>query len=378
MKTEPSDQSDCSAQRPAPDAHNPPPEKTVGDLLVETGLNEEDSTGKRWVRALLIFLAISMFALGILLQRGLIIDRFGADDAAGPVRPPTETPPTRIEAPPSDAYGWMPRRYDPAMGIEARIPPPPGCRRVRLPRADSFGNWLRHLPVKPGQQDVYLHTGTPKRDQMSHFAVIDLDIGEGNLQQSADVILRLWAEYLHATGHDAAIQIPLAGGQVVAWPLWEMGARPDPTAPTTWIRTAEPDSGRASFRAFLDAVFPAVTTETLAEMLESPADSTKPPAGSTESPAGTAKLAIGDVLVHPGAPGHAVIVLDLVEHPRTGEIFFLLGQGSTPAQDFHILRNPNSRQSTPWYRLEFSERVRTPEFTFSWEERMRFPSPNQP
>ncbi|MBK7945997.1 MAG: hypothetical protein IPJ85_12150 [Flavobacteriales bacterium] len=50
---------------------------------------------------------------------------------------------------------------------------------------------------------------------------------------------------------------------------------------------------------------------------------------------------------------------------------FLLAQSYMPAQDMHIVRNPDSREGA-WYVLE-GDALRTPEWTFTWGDRKRWP-----
>ena len=83
--------------------------------------------------------------------------------------------------------------------IAARISPPPGYESLST-RPGSFEEWLTQLPLKPGRPPVLLYDGKEKRDQDAHHAIIDLDVGDRDLQQCADAIIRLRAEYLWAAG----------------------------------------------------------------------------------------------------------------------------------------------------------------------------------
>lgn len=74
------------------------------------------------------------------------------------------------------------------------IPPPMGFRRVTEdPR--SFGSWLRAVPLKKSLI-VHLYNGAPKENQDAQFAVLDVTVGHEDLQQCADAVMRLRAEYL--------------------------------------------------------------------------------------------------------------------------------------------------------------------------------------
>ena len=48
----------------------------------------------------------------------------------------------------------------------------------------------------------------------------------------------------------------------------------------------------------------------------------------------------GDFFIQGGFPGHAVVVLDVVEDPA-GRRAFALAQSYMPAQDVHVLDNPD-------------------------------------
>jgi len=60
-------------------------------------------------------------------------------------------------------YPWL-RVADPQQELGARIAPPAGYEREPV-AAESFAEWLRHLPLKPGRPPVYLHDGPLKADQ---------------------------------------------------------------------------------------------------------------------------------------------------------------------------------------------------------------------
>src|SRR5688572_7433561 len=74
------------------------------------------------------------------------------------------------------------------------IKTPKGFTRTDVPH-DSFAGWLRSVPLKK-DKTVYLYNGTRKRNQSAQFAVIDIPTGNKDLQQCADVVMRLRAEYL--------------------------------------------------------------------------------------------------------------------------------------------------------------------------------------
>jgi Domain of unknown function (4846) len=51
------------------------------------------------------------------------------------------------------------------------------------------------LPLRDGRGTVYLNDGRAKPNQALHVAVIAIDTGKRDLQQCADAVIRLRAEY---------------------------------------------------------------------------------------------------------------------------------------------------------------------------------------
>lgn len=82
----------------------------------------------------------------------------------------------------------------------------------------------------------------------------------------------------------------------------------------------------------------------------------------------------GDVLIHGGRPGHAVLVADVAENPRTGQRYLLLAQSYMPAQNIHVLRNVAHPALGAWFAVPgpAETKVETPEWTFAREELGRF------
>jgi len=79
------------------------------------------------------------------------------------------------------------------------------------------------------------------------------------------------------------------------------------------------------------------------------------------------ELAIGDVFIVGGSPGHAVIVVDLAEN-NSGEKVFLRAQSYMPAQETQILKNNQDRSIRPWYDAEYAEKLKTPEWKFDADQ----------
>jgi len=242
--------------------------------------------------------------------------------------------------------------------VQSRIQSPDGFHRI-FAEGGSFGDWLRHLPLKEADEPVRLFNGNLKRNQNAHVAVVDIDIGERDLQQCADAVIRLRAEYLFSIGKYDDIRFTFTSGDTAVYSEWIRGMRPEVHGnDVSWIQRADVDSSYAGFRNYLDIVFMYSGSYSLEKELLS--------VGSTDS------LRIGDVFIQGGFPGHAVIVANMAADPRTGKRYCLLTQSYMPAQDIHILKNPMNPELSPWYEIGGTSRLETPEWMFEWEDAKRF------
>ncbi|ANM32395.1 hypothetical protein ABI59_20590 [Acidobacteria bacterium Mor1] len=236
------------------------------------------------------------------------------------------------------------------------IAPPRGF--VRVPAAEnSFSAWLRSLPLLPDGTPVRLHNGRRKWNQRAQHSVVDIDIGEEDLQQCADAVIRLRAEYLRAAGCVDAVGFNFTSGDPARWSEWAAGVRPSVRGnKVDWATTAEPDASYDSFRRYLDLVFMYAGSASLALELQGVTD--------------PSDVLAGDVFIQGGFPGHAVIVVDVAENDA-GERMFLLAQSYMPAQNVHVLRGPGS---SPWYPARSGGVLETPEWTFDYGDLRRFPT----
>ena len=66
-----------------------------------------------------------------------------------------------------------------------------------------------------------------------------------------------------------------------------------------------------------------------------------------------------------------MIVVDVAVHETSGRRRFLLAQSYMPAQEIHVLRNPEAPGS-PWYDADSGDVLETPEWTFRCGDRRRF------
>lgn len=210
------------------------------------------------------------------------------------------------------------------------IPVPEGFTRLAAGN-NSFAAWLRQTGLKE-DKTVHLYNGQEKRNQRAQFAVLDMPVGNKDLQQCADAVMRLRAEYLFAQKRFAEIVFYDNNKTVYAF-----------TTPYT----------RSHFENYLLQVFGMCGSASLSKQLK--------------SKTGMNSIVPGDVLVRGGFPGHAVIVTDVAMNDK-GEKIFMLAQGYMPAQEMHILLNPASPSPSPWYHVNGSEKIVTPEYIFNSNE----------
>jgi hypothetical protein len=258
--------------------------------------------------------------------------------------------------PQTATHPWLPAR-EPRETVRARIAPPGGCERETVVDA-SFAAWLRELPLRPAGSAVRLFDGRLKSRQDVHAAVLDIDVGRRDLQQCADAVLRLRAEWLFAAGRHEAIRFHFTSGDLAPWARWAAGERPIVRGRhVRWTPSAAADHTYVSFRRYLETLFTFAGTWSLERETR------------TIAPA---ELQAGDIFVQGGSPGHAVLVLDTARATADGRRLFLLAQSYMPAQEIHVLRNPIQPALDPWYAADFGAQIVTPEWTFERRNLRRF------
>jgi hypothetical protein len=227
-----------------------------------------------------------------------------------------------------------------------QIPLPAGYTRIAA-TADSFANWLRGIKLKP-DNTVYLYNGNRKRNQDAQFAVMDISVGKKDLQQCADAAIRLYAEYHYSKQQYKSISFKATDGTTIDYQSWKEGYRfPLRQNRLQKVKTAEASHSRKSFDNYLEVVFSYAGTLSLSRDLSRVNDIND--------------IMPGDVFVEGGSPGHAVTVVDVAQ-AENGKKIFMLAQSYMPAQDIHILKNPEN--GSAWYSTDFGSRLYTPEWEF--------------
>lgn len=249
---------------------------------------------------------------------------------------PSQTQPDASAAPPS-----VPVSEEPAvkslinadgMTLESRILTPEGYTRTAAEEG-SLTAFLRGYALKEDGSPVLLYDGREKPDQSLHQAVFALPIENIDLQQCADSVMRVYAEYLYATGQEERIAFHFTNGFLAEYAKWRDGWRIQVNGnEVSYVASAGYDDSYECFQKYLRMVFSYAGTLSME--------------GESKE-IELSQLQAGDVFLSGGSPGHVVMVVDVCEN-EAGEKAFLLAQGYMPAQEFHVLKN-SRHTSDPWY-----------------------------
>lgn len=235
------------------------------------------------------------------------------------------------------------------------VPLPIGFERIVL-NHNSFGQWLRNAPLKD-KNVVYLYDGSRKVNQSGNFAVLNISTGNRDLQQCADALMRLRAEYLFEKDLLDEIVFSTGDGTNLSFVNYAKGQRfseVNHSLKSYQLLNSRDCFSHECLLNFLNTVFAYCSTYSLKIMC------------STKT--NFDELTPGDLFVKAGSPGHAMIVADVAENKKTGKKIFLLLQSFMPAQDIHIVTNLNNESLSPWYPLKSSDWLTTPGYIFAYSD----------
>ncbi|MCG8699926.1 MAG: DUF4846 domain-containing protein [Bacteroidales bacterium] len=226
--------------------------------------------------------------------------------------------------------------------IETRFSAPEDYIRNTHPDS-SFATYLRSLELKSHGSKVLYYNGSVKNAPNVYIAVVDMDIGNRDLQQCADAVMRLRGEYLYENKDYQNIHFNFVSD----------------SKPRYYTDYVKGDYSYAKFRKYMNYIFAYANTNSLRRELK---------------PVPMMSMKIGDVFIQGGSGGsygHAVIVVDMAVNKTTGEKVFMLAQSYMPAQETQILKNPANKSLSPWYQLKHGT-LKTPEWTFTSQDLRRF------
>ncbi len=235
------------------------------------------------------------------------------------------------------------------MIIYSRFATPKGYKRSKVGN-ESFAGYLRNLPLHANGKKVELYNGSLKGNQNAQAAVIKMDVGTKDLQQCADAVMRLRAEYLYKEKKYNELHFNFTNGFNAEYSTWRSGKGISVNGNRVhWVNSSRSNNSYESFRKYMNKVFMFAGTASLEKELKQKQLS---------------DIQAGDVFIKGGHPGHAVIVIDVCANAK-GDKAFMLAQSYMPAQEIHILKNPSNKLISPWYKTsEIIDEVATPEWTF--------------
>jgi len=215
-----------------------------------------------------------------------------------------------------------------ADSVISRFPVPTGYIRQKT-NPGSFAAWLQRVPLKPRGTPTRNYNGDIAKTNAYTAAVADIGVGSKNLQQCADAVIRLRAEYLYQNKDYNNISFNFVSGFKCDYLHYANGYR---YQNGKWALTAKRDYTYPTFLHYMNLVFSYASTLSLEKELKPLADA--------------ADIKAGDVFIRGGAPGHCFIVMDVVEN-KDHQKQFLLAQSFMPAQNIQILQADGS----PWFSI---------------------------
>ncbi|MDO5519388.1 MAG: DUF4846 domain-containing protein [bacterium] len=217
-------------------------------------------------------------------------------------------------------------------------------------KKDSFGAFVRNYSMQKDKAKVHLYDGREKGNQSSAAAVFSMKVGDRDLQQCADSVIRMYAEYFYETKQYDHMNFHFVDGFECSYKKWSEGYRVAfSNEKASWKKSTGKDTSYESFEKYLTVVFAYASTISLEkECKEIKLKDVK----------------IGDVFINAGSPGHVVMVVDVCTN-QEGKKAVLLAQGYMPAQEFHVITNPRHSEDPWYYEDEIKSPFQTAEYTFT-------------
>lgn len=209
--------------------------------------------------------------------------------------------------------------FNPTDNVLNRFQAPVGYSQQRVEQG-SFAAWLQNLPLKPVGTHTKTYRGDIARTDIETAAVVDISVGNQDLQQCADAVMRLRGEYLYHEKRYDEISFKFVSGFKCDYSHYADGYR---YHNDRWVLKARKDYSYPTFMNYMNLVFMYAGTLSLEKELRAVANPNE--------------LKAGDVFIHGGSPGHCFIIMDVVENNQHKKQF-LLAQSFMPAQNLQVLQ----------------------------------------
>lgn len=241
-----------------------------------------------------------------------------------------------INRPKNLTYSWI-KKSEYSTPLINRFKPLKGHSLVKVKKG-SYQEWLRFLPMEPKKTKIKLYNGKKKLLQLLNAGVVKIDIGKRDLQQCADAVIRLRAEYLYSVKKYNQIHFNYTSGFNARYDKWRGGYKINVNGNKVnyYLNPKSSDKTYIGFKSYLTNVFNYAGTYSLNNELK------------TRQPD---DIIAGDMLIIGGFPGHVVVVVAVSENGK-GEKAVLLAQSYMPAQSIHILRNLERPRKGAWFLVE--------------------------
>jgi hypothetical protein len=241
--------------------------------------------------------------------------------------------------------------------VKQRILLPSNYKRTTY-SSTSFSNYIQNYNLKPFGTQVINYDGNPYLYQEGHVGILELPVPSNGLQQCADALIRMRAEYLWETNQKEKIGFNFTSGHYCSWTKYAEGYRPKiKGSKVAYYKTAAANTSKENFYKYLNLIFMYSGTQSLYSEL---------PKINNIS-----KVEVGDMLIYPGSPGHVIMVVDKATNDK-GENLFIFAQGNTPAQSVHIIKNPSDLSLSPWFQVEIGAYMEIPTYYFNEAKFIRF------
>lgn len=227
-----------------------------------------------------------------------------------------------------------------AASLESTFAVPDGYQRVAA-ETHSYASYLRNLQVLPDSARVLNFKGDPVSFWPDDVRVLDIAfLFPEDLEQCADMGLRLYSEHMWSQGRADELTFPLQNGQRISWAEWKQGRRLqlNETGTRHIHKVVAADDSRNSFNEFLRYLFYWTGSAGMKSGLKKVDES---------------ELRPGDMIIQNegGGMGHLSIILDMAQN-TSGEKLYLIGNGWTPAQSFFIHKATAGNGDDYWFTID--------------------------